>query len=76
VAQGARRLQGACHVELVAAAEIEVAIVQVHVAVAHAAAADLDDDLAALGLRRFAQRLRQGFAEGFDSVAQHGMSPR
>src|SRR5665213_1990394 len=46
VAEHARRRDAAAQVELLAIAEIEVALVQMHVAVAQAAAADTQDDLA------------------------------
>ncbi len=72
MAERARRLQRARHVELGVAAEVEVAIVQVHVAVANAAGRHAHDDFAALRLRGVAQHLREGFAEFLELIAEHG----
>ena len=72
VAEHARRRDAAAQVHPVAVAEIEIAFMQVDVAVAQAAAADAHEHLGAGRLRRFAEHLRQGLAEGVEREAEHG----
>jgi len=72
MAQGARRLHGAGHVQLDVVSEVKVAIVQVHIAVADPATAHPHHHLAALGRRSVAQHLGQRPAEFLNLVTGHG----
>ena len=74
MAQGARWPQRTCQIDLVAATQIKVAVLQMHIAVANTARLHPQNHLAALGCRCFPQNLRERLAKLFDLVTQHGNS--
>ena len=71
VAERERQLPAGAHVELLAAAEIEVAVLQVHVGVTHAAVGDAEQHLAALGRGRRRLRVLQRLAVVDEGLAMH-----
>ena len=76
VTERARRRDDACQVELVSAAEVEIAVGEVHVAVADAATIDFEEHFAALWLRRVPARFDQRLAELIHLETSHRSSER
>ena len=72
VAEGEGQRPVAAHVELLPAAEIEVAVLQVDVGVAHAAVGDAQQHLGALRLRRRGLGGLQRLAVLDQRLAMHG----
>ena len=71
VAERERQRAARRHVELLVAAEAEIAVVQMQVGMAHAAATDPHQHLGAVRLRRFDHRLAQRRRVGGHRLADH-----